>query len=157
MASPQSGSDHDKRRRSAAVLYLRVHGLELETSSSNRPVVRLCALMLSEALLGTWEEVRVRAPGRDTATIQYGRAGEWLDVMRVPPAIQAPLVNRLKVMANLDVAKRPVQEGPLKVQLRDQVFELEIVVRVAGDAEEASVRLPAPKPVQGAPEAKAAI
>lgn len=132
------------RRISAAALFLKVHDLDpmLAEPSSNRPVVRLCALILSEALLGGWDEIRVCAAGPEGAAVQYRRAGEWVDVMRVPAPVQAPIINRLKVMANLDVAKRPVQAGSLRVRLQGQVLELSIAVSGSRAGEEASVRLP---------------
>jgi type II secretory ATPase GspE/PulE/Tfp pilus assembly ATPase PilB-like protein len=75
--------------------------------------------------------------------------------MRVPAPVQPPLINRLKVMANLDIAKRPVQQGTLKVRLGGQVFTFAIEVTRRGNDEEASLRLPpdAAKPNSSAAEA----
>ncbi len=142
MARIESGSDPDRMRRSAVTLFLKI--LDLDPELANRPVARLCALMLTDALHGGWEEVRVRAPGPKGASILYARAGERVEVMQVPTAAQTLFVNRLKVMAKLDLGRPAVQEGFLKVRLQGQASEITVTVRRAGDAEEASLRLPAP-------------
>jgi type II secretory ATPase GspE/PulE/Tfp pilus assembly ATPase PilB-like protein len=136
-------SDKEQRRRSAAGLFLKVHDLSVGSASEmGPPVTRLCNLIISEALLTGSDGVRVGAPTTEGAQVQFHRAGAWVDVMRVPAPIQAPIVNRLKVMANLDVAKHPTQEGSLKVRLQGEVLSLGIMVTLRGTAEEASLTLP---------------
>lgn len=51
------------------------------------------------------------------------------------------MINRLKGMANLDIARHPVEEGTLKVRLQGEERSLAITVRLRGDFEEASLAL----------------
>jgi len=62
--------------------------------------------------------------------------------MRVPAAVHVPLINRLKVMANLDIARPPLQQGVLRIRTQGEEFTLGIEVRLRGDAEEALLHLP---------------
>lgn len=143
MAQGSPLPEKEQRRRSAAALFLKVHDLAVDDGAApQRPVTRLCNLMISEALLTKSNGLRVCAAMGDGAAVQFHRDGTWVDVMRLPPQVQVPVINRLKVMANLDIAKHPVQEGTLKVRLQGQVLSLGIAVRLHGDFEEATVDLP---------------
>lgn len=142
MSSGSPRPDNEQRRRSAAALFLKVHDLDFDSAEHLRPVVQLCNLMISEGLLAGGDALRILAPYEGRSTIQLHRAGAWVDIMALPSAAQLPLINRLKVMANLDIARHPVQEGTLKVRLRGEDLELAITVRLQGDVEEASLQLP---------------
>ena len=135
--------EKEQRRRSAAALFLKVHDLAVDDGAAAQPpVTRLCNLMLSEALLTKSSGLRVCAVTGEGAAVQFHRDGTWLEAMRLPPQVQVAVINRLKVMANLDIAKHPVQEGALKVRVQGQVLSLGITVRLHGDSEEATVDLP---------------
>ena len=136
-------SDEERRRRSAADLFLKVHDLTVDdAATAQRPVPRLCNLMISEALLANSDRLRVCAATAEGAPVQFQRAGHWAEVMRLPAGVQGPVINRLKVMANLDVAKHPVQEGMLKVRFQDEELSVGITVRLQEDSEEATLDLP---------------
>lgn len=139
MTEQSPGSEREHQRRSAADLFLKVHDLD---DTAGRPVVRLCNLIIGESLLTGGDELRILAPVDNAALIQLHRAGTWQEIMRVPAAIQPPLINRLKVMASLDIAKQPLQRGTIKVRQRGEVLTLTIEIRLCEDAEEASLRLP---------------
>lgn len=131
----------EQRRRSAASLFLKVYDLDPVAAAAQRPVAHLCHLMLSESLRTGCDGLRVLAPEEQRARVQMHRDGTWVDVMALPAQAQVPVINRLKVMANLDIARRPVQEGTLKVRLRGEERSLAITVRLRGDFEEASLEL----------------
>jgi type II secretory ATPase GspE/PulE/Tfp pilus assembly ATPase PilB-like protein len=151
--APDSGSE--QRRRSAAALFLKVHDLDEAAAAgiASPPVVRLCDLMIHESLQADGDQLRVLAPTGGGATIQLHRDGAWTDIMRVPAAVQVPLINRLKVMANLDIGRQPLQQGVVKVRIEGEVLTLGIEVKLRGDAEEALLQLP---PRSGEPESQEA-
>jgi type II secretory ATPase GspE/PulE/Tfp pilus assembly ATPase PilB-like protein len=135
-------SDEELRRRSAAALFLKVHDLTVDdAAAAQRPVPRLCDLMISEALLTNSDRLRVCAATAQGAPVQFQRDGHWVDVMRFPAGVQVPVINRLKVMANLDVAKHPVQEGMLKVRFQGEELSVGITVRLQEESEEAILDL----------------
>jgi type II secretory ATPase GspE/PulE/Tfp pilus assembly ATPase PilB-like protein len=144
MTEQSPDSEAEQRRRSAAALFLKVHDLDEAAAAgiTSPAVVRLCDLMLQESLQAGGDQLRVQAPTGGGATIQLHRAGTWVDIMRVPAAAQVPLINRLKVMANLDIARQPLQQGVLKVRIQGEVLTLAIEVKLCGDAEEALLQLP---------------
>jgi type IV pilus assembly protein PilB len=141
MAEPSPLSEKEQRRRSAAALFLKVHDLSLD-EAAGAPVTRLCNLMITEGFLTNVDGLRVCAATAEGARVQYHRDRAWTEVMRLPAQVQVAVINRLKVMANLDVAKRSLQEGMLKVRLRGQVLVVGIAVRLHGDSEEATLDLP---------------
>jgi len=144
MTEQSPSSEAEQRRRSAADLFLKVHDLDDAAGAGNaqRPVVRLCNLMIQESLQAAGDQLRVLAPTAEGATVQLLRADAWIDIMRVPAAVHVPLINRLKVMANLDIARQPLQQGVLKVRMHGEELTLGIEVRLRGDAEEALLQLP---------------
>ena len=79
-------------------------------------MVRLCNLVLAEAIRSAATEVRLSsAPER--YEVSYCIDGEWRPVMKVPLQAGVQLVNRLRVMASLDRTSRARGEGTLGVTL----------------------------------------
>lgn len=135
-----------EQRRSGASLFARVFDIDVGASEAG-PVIKLCNLMLSECLLTGFTEVRLAAPEGEGAAVQYGRGNEWKDVMKLPAGGQSAVVNRFKVMANLDIAKRPEQEGTFTIRTQGRELVVAITVKVAkGGAEEVLLRFPADSP-----------
>jgi type IV pilus assembly protein PilB len=105
----------------------RVHDVDAELPG--RPVVRLMNLITSECVLSGFERIRMGPdPDSKGIPIRFGHGNEWRDVMILPRAAHAPLVNRVKVMANLDITRHVTQRGELRVQLRGVEHVLEVVV-----------------------------
>jgi type II secretory ATPase GspE/PulE/Tfp pilus assembly ATPase PilB-like protein len=62
--------------------------------------------------------------------------------MSLPLFAYGPLVNRLKVMANLDIAKHPSQKGAMILQLSGQQTTARVTVTVLeAGLEEAMIEL----------------
>ena len=134
-----------KNRQSAASLFWRVYDLDGhdERPTSERPLVRLCALILLECLASGAQDLQL-AIIDGTGIAKVCQQGSWKDMMTYPTQMHDGIVNRLKVMANLDVAKRPVQSGELRVRGHDRQVRIGIEVRKQpSGAEEASLHFPA--------------
>jgi type II secretory ATPase GspE/PulE/Tfp pilus assembly ATPase PilB-like protein len=154
--SPPPEGEHS--RRSAADLFLKVHDLDQAAAAdtASPPIVRLCNSMLAESLRAGGDQLRVLPPTAEGASIQLLRGDAWIDIMRVPAAVQVPLINRLKVMANLDIARQPLQQGVLKVLTQGEELTLGVEVRLRGDGEEALLQLPPRRTEPGSQEIDAA-
>ena len=136
-----------EQRRSGAELFARVFDLDDTSEAATRPVPRLCNLILTECMLGGYPEIRVLAPEGGGAQVRYGSGEQWKDVMKVPDGVHGPVVNRFKVMANLDVARRPSQEGVLLVRRGGKDFTITINVETTpGGAEQLWLRFSGANP-----------
>lgn len=76
----------------------------------------LCDGILRSALMRQASDVHVN-PASDGLQIRFRVDGRLEDFARHPPALYAPIVNRLKVMSRLDIAeKRAPQDGGFRFQ-----------------------------------------
>jgi len=99
------------------------------------PVARLASLVLSELIRSNHKRMSVRFVG-DRISIQFGTDDQSQDVMKLPAITHGPFVNRLKVMANLDIAKRPSQNGTLYICVDGAEYALAIRTEVNADGSE---------------------
>ena len=133
-ARPPEGSG-PSARESGAKLFRREFDLEGETSGST-PVAKLCNLILAEGLEHGARAIRLR-PADAWGEVDYETAGEWRTVIKVPLPAYGPLVNRLKIMAALDISRIPIQQGEVHVRLKGALRVWRIQVEVHGSHEHA--------------------
>ncbi|MEE8599541.1 GspE/PulE family protein [Euzebya tangerina] len=69
------------------------------------PIIRLAEQIIHDALHGNASDIHVE-PGKDKARVRYRVDGVLHEVMTLPRAIHAPLISRLKLIAQLDIAER---------------------------------------------------
>jgi len=135
--------DPDKRR-AAASLFSRVFDLDGhdERPTSDRPLVRLCSLILLECIASRVSDLQLSlVENKGVATVQL--QGSWKEMMNYPAPMHGAMVNRFKVMANLDLAKQPTQEGELRVRGHGREVRIRITVRKEPTgAEEALLHFP---------------
>ncbi|HEY2825803.1 MAG TPA: hypothetical protein VGI83_09680 [Gemmatimonadales bacterium] len=132
-----------EKRLSGAALFARLHDLnQTDDPVAARPPVRLCNLILLECLRLGAEEFRMVAGDEQVANVETRIGDEWKPTMSLPIMLYPILVNRLKVMANLEAGKVPFQEGEMRVRDRTREFTLSIAVEVKGSFEDVRVRFP---------------
>jgi len=93
-----------------------------------RPVVTLCNLIIAEALAANASAVNLISTG-EGCTVRYNVGDQWHDVMKIPTLAARPLINRIRVMANLDRTKGHTrQEGVLHARSHGTtiVFKVEV-------------------------------
>jgi type IV pilus assembly protein PilB len=89
---------------------------QLREMVDDAPVVRLVNLIVHQALRDKASDIHVQ-PEASRVRIRYRIDGILHDVMTVPKKAQAPLVSRIKVMADLDIAeKRAPQDGRISLR-----------------------------------------
>jgi type II secretory ATPase GspE/PulE/Tfp pilus assembly ATPase PilB-like protein len=124
-------------------LFTRVFDLDDDKKgpASVRPVVRLVNLIIEEGLRSKAEQISLKGESEGVG-VHYLITGEWRRVMVIPAAAGGPMANRLKVMANLDISRRPTQHGVIHVRLdgRDSQFDIETTISSSG-AEDVLLRL----------------
>jgi len=105
------------------------------------PIVRLSNLILTRAVQDGASDIHIE-PQRECVKVRYRIDGILHDAMTLPRKVQASLISRLKIMANLDIAeKRAPQDGRIsivadgrhwdfRVSTLPAVFGEKIVIRV---------------------------
>ena len=83
--------------------------------ASQRPVVRLVDLILSEGILSRASDIHIE-PEEGGFAVRYRIDGVLRQVMKIPRAAGFPLVSRIKIISSLDIADRlRPQDGRARV------------------------------------------
>jgi type IV pilus assembly protein PilB len=94
--------------------------------SSEAPVVRLCNLMLAEAVGMRASDIHVE-PFGDRVRIRYRIDGILIERDAIPRRLQAAMTSRLKIMGNIDIAeKRRPQDGRIKTTIQGKHYDLRV-------------------------------
>src|SRR5207244_611451 len=78
---------------------------KLRTLTEEAPVVRLVNVIISQSISDGASDIHIE-PHRRSVQVRYRVDGLLHDVMTPPKAMQAAIVSRIKIMANLDIADR---------------------------------------------------
>ena len=90
-----------------------------EEGKDSAPIIRVAQTMIQQAIRDSASDIHVE-PGRRDVRIRYRIDGVLHEIMRVPKYVAAPLVARLKIMAELNIAeKRIPQDGRIPVRTKD--------------------------------------
>jgi len=90
------------------------------------PAVRALGLTIDEAIKKRASDIHIE-PTEDRLRLRYRIDGVLHDTMSLPLSAHAPLISRLKILANMNIADHRPQDGQFSVKLRDK----EVDVRVA--------------------------
>ena len=99
------------------------------------PVVRAVELMLHQAVKDRASDIHLE-PQEDHLRVRYRIDGVLHDAMRLPKRVHAPLISRIKVLANLNIAeRRRPQDGQFSIEAdgRDIDFRVATINTVQGE------------------------
>jgi type II secretory ATPase GspE/PulE/Tfp pilus assembly ATPase PilB-like protein/CheY-like chemotaxis protein len=109
--------------------------------ASQRPVVRLVDLMLSDGILSRASDIHVE-PGEAGVAVRYRIDGVLRQVMNIPRTAGAPLISRIKIMSGLDIADRlRPQDGRARVAVNGQPVDLRVSTLPASHGEKVVIRI----------------
>src|SRR5437870_8400783 len=95
-----------------------------ETEASQRPVVRLVDMIISEGILSRASDIHVE-PEEGGVAVRYRIDGVLRQVMKIPRQAGLPLISRIKIMSSLDIADRlRPQDGRARVAVNGQPIDL---------------------------------
>ncbi len=98
----------------------------LRTLTEEAPVVRLVNLIVSQAIGDSASDIHME-PHRRSVQVRYRIDGILHDVMTPPKTLQAAIVSRIKIMANLDIAERRIpQDGRIHVVIENKEYDLRV-------------------------------
>ncbi|MDP3775447.1 MAG: type II/IV secretion system protein [Gemmatimonadales bacterium] len=117
---------------------------ELQISAeeaSQRPVVRLVDLILSEGILSRASDIHIE-PEEGGFAVRYRIDGVLRQVMKIPRAAGFPLVSRIKIISNLDIADRlRPQDGRARVAVNGVPVDLRVSTLPASHGEKVVIRV----------------
>ncbi len=109
--------------------------------ASQRPVVRLVDLMLSDGILSRASDIHIE-PGEAGVTVRYRIDGVLRQVMSIPRTAGAPLISRIKIMSGLDIADRlRPQDGRARVAVNGSPVDLRVSTLPASLGEKVVIRI----------------
>lgn len=99
-----------------------------EKEEENAPVVRLCNLIISEAVTMRASDIHIE-PFDDRIRIRYRIDGVLVERDSPPRRLLAALTSRVKIMARMDIAeKRRPQDGRIKTRAGGKDFDLRVSI-----------------------------
>jgi len=109
--------------------------------ASQRPVVRLVDLILSEGILNRASDIHIE-PEEGAFAVRYRIDGVLRQVMKIPRAAGFPLVSRIKIISNLDIADRlRPQDGRARVAVNGVPVDLRVSTLPASMGEKVVIRV----------------
>ena len=112
-----------------------------ETEASQRPVVRLVDLIISEGILARSSDIHIE-PEEGGVAVRYRIDGVLRQVMKIPRQAGLPLISRIKIMSSLDIADRlRPQDGRARVAVNGQPIDLRVSTLPAALGEKVVIRI----------------
>src|SRR5216117_767480 len=109
--------------------------------ASQRPVVRLVDLIISEGILSRSSDIHIE-PEEGGVAVRYRIDGVLRQVMKIPRQAGLPLISRIKIMSSLDIADRlRPQDGRARVAVNGQPIDLRVSTLPAQLGEKVVIRI----------------
>jgi type IV pilus assembly protein PilB len=90
---------------------------ELARESEDAPVVKLCNLILTDAVKRNASDIHIE-PYEKSFRVRYRIDGVLYEVMKPPMKLKNAITSRLKIMSELDIAERRLpQDGRIKLKM----------------------------------------
>jgi type IV pilus assembly protein PilB len=105
------------------------------------PVVRLASLVIRQAIKDKASDIHIQ-PEVARVRVRFRIDGILHDVMSVPKKVQAPLVSRIKVMADMDIAeKRAPQDGRISLKVGGREYDFRVSTNPGVNGEKVVMRI----------------
>src|SRR5467141_669800 len=112
-----------------------------EAQASQRPVVRLVDLIISEGILARSSDIHIE-PEEGGVAVRYRIDGVLRQVMKIPRQAGLPLISRIKIISALDIADRlRPQDGRARVAVNGQPIDLRVSTLPAALGEKVVIRI----------------
>jgi len=109
--------------------------------ASQRPVVRLVDLILSEGITARSSDIHIE-PEEGGVAVRYRIDGVLRQVMKIPRAAGLPLISRIKIISGMDIADRlRPQDGRARVAVNGVPVDLRVSTLPASLGEKVVIRV----------------
>jgi len=98
----------------------------LEEATRQAPIVRLCNMLMTEAVRSRVSDIHVEPTKKETI-VRFRVDGLLRETMHLPRAVHPSIVSRFKVLAKMDIAERRVpQDGAIRVRIEQREVDLRV-------------------------------
>ncbi len=102
----------------------RVETDRISEITDEAPVIRLTKVIISRAIVERASDIHIE-PFQDRVRVRYRIDGVLHEIMPLPKYVHAPLVSRVKIMSNMNIAERRVpQDGRIHVRHGGNDYDL---------------------------------
>ncbi|HRJ27311.1 MAG TPA: ATPase, T2SS/T4P/T4SS family [Fimbriimonadaceae bacterium] len=99
---------------------------DAEKMAEQAPIIKLSNALIQQAIQDRASDIHVE-PQQRAVRVRYRIDGVLLEAMTVPKNLQAPLISRLKIMAEMNIAERRVpQDGRIEVRNAGKEYDLRV-------------------------------
>ena len=108
---------------------------------SDAPVVKLCNLIISEAVAARASDIHIE-PFNDRIRIRYRIDGNLTERDNAPRRLLSPMLSRIKIMGSIDISeKRRPQDGRIKMSIQGKHFDLRVSMLPSVHGQSAVMRI----------------
>ncbi|MFQ6132535.1 MAG: GspE/PulE family protein, partial [Armatimonadota bacterium] len=94
------------------------------TLTEEAPIIKIAKVLIQRAIQERASDIHVE-PERRNVRIRYRIDGVLYEIMKVPRYVHAPLISRIKIMSELDIAERRVpQDGRIHIRHEGKDYDL---------------------------------
>jgi type IV pilus assembly protein PilB len=118
----------------------RVDATDVE-AAQEAPIIRLVDTILREAIRNEATDIHIE-PMQNGVRIRFRIDGILHEVLRLPKWLSAPLIARIKILGDMDVAeKRVPQDGRMRIEMQKKRFDVRVSTIPTVNGEKAVLRL----------------
>jgi type IV pilus assembly protein PilB len=115
-AGVQRGTQEDEEGRDA----------DAEKMAEQAPIIKLANALIQQAISDRASDIHVE-PQQRSVRVRYRIDGVLIEAMTVPRNLMAPLISRLKIMSDMNIAERRVpQDGRIEVRHTSKEYDLRV-------------------------------
>ena len=98
----------------------------LRTAVEEAPIIRAVNQILSQAIQSGASDIHIE-PQRTDVKVRLRIDGVLQDLMTPPKTVQAPLISRIKILADMDIAERRLpQDGHIHLRADNKEYDLRV-------------------------------
>ncbi|HWI54132.1 MAG TPA: type II secretion system ATPase GspE [Desulfobacteria bacterium] len=99
---------------------------QLREIVEDAPIVKLANSLLAQAVASRASDIHLE-PREKELRVRYRVDGVLTEVTKFPKRMQAPIISRFKIMANLDIAERRIpQDGRIKMKIENKEIDFRV-------------------------------
>lgn len=99
---------------------------DAEKMADQAPIIKLANALIQQGIADRASDIHVE-PQHRSMRVRYRVDGVLMEAMTVPKNLQAPLISRLKIMADMNIAERRVpQDGRIEVRHAGKDFDMRV-------------------------------
>jgi len=98
----------------------------LQEMANEAPIIRLVNAIIAQAVKERATDIHIESYEREVL-VRYRVDGLLYDVNRLPKRLQAPIISRVKIMSDLNIAERRLpQDGGIKLRASDREIDMRV-------------------------------